>query len=358
LLNHLTIPGTVGCEGERAPVRFLALRNGWRTRLLIAALAVAAPIAAAADLGPQGVVRKFCQADGLGLRVNVRGWAEVAPLVSWTFEPAWDHVVLITGYSVGPPRPTESGNVIVNVTYGVVGQLSARGLDTSDGTESVAFEVHVPEEAGWRITGPPPAPHIFNSRVDVDSMRQSLETGGVNFLADTLFIWQMFRSAGWNVALTPTFSLLDGSAFRAVDRPAVGDVVVYLRDGHPYHVGLLEAENQVVSSTLNAGIVRTATDAFAGDIKYLRLIEPDAAEDESVHTAFDAGAPRAVVPPGGAPRPRPARTPTPELHKKKATPKAGTSHVRKPLAAKRAKPAVRKKAKRPRATPTATDQPR
>jgi hypothetical protein len=336
---------------------FLAPRPGRRTWLPIVVLAAVAPIAAAADLGPQGVVRQFCQADGLGQRVSVRGWTEVAPLVNWTFEPAWDHVVLITGYSVDSPRPTESGKMVVNVTYGVVGQLSARGLDTSDGTESVTFEVQAPEEAGWRITGPPPAPHIFSNRVDVDSMRQSLETGGVNFLADTLFIWQMFQSAGWNVALTPTFSLLDGTAFRAVDRPAVGDVVVYLRDGHPYHVGLLEAENQVVSSTLNAGIVRTAPDAFAGDIKYLRLIQPDATEDESLHAASDGGAPRAVGP-AGVPRPRPARTPTPALHKKRATPKAGTSHVRTPLASKREKPAVRKKkAKRPRPTPTPNVQP-
>ena len=31
-----------------------------------------------------------------------------------------------------------------------------------------------------------------------------------------------------------------------------GDLVVYLRDADVYHVALLEAQNQVVSSTVNA----------------------------------------------------------------------------------------------------------
>jgi len=70
-------------------------------------------------------------------------------------------------------------------------------------------------------------------------------------------------------------SSLAGTAWGNLKVMSVGDLVVYLRDDAPYHVGLLEAENQVVSSTLNAGIVRTTIDAFAGDVRYLRLIEPE-----------------------------------------------------------------------------------
>src|SRR5437660_2856655 len=51
---------------------------------LMLALTLIAPTVAAADLGPQGVVRQFCQADGLGQRVSVQSWAAVAPLVGWT----------------------------------------------------------------------------------------------------------------------------------------------------------------------------------------------------------------------------------------------------------------------------------
>jgi len=48
-----------------------------------------------------------------------------------------------------------------------------------------------------------------------------------------------------------------------------------------YHAGLLEAEDQVVSSTLNAGIMRTAVDAFAGQVTYLRLVQPDSVNWQS-----------------------------------------------------------------------------
>jgi len=106
-------------------------------------------------------------------------------------------------------------------------------------------------------------------------MRQSLQTGGVDFVPNSLFIWNMFQSAGWAVDFEPVEEFLNGRGFRTVTQPTSGDVVVYLRDGVPYHAGLLEAENQIVSSTLNAGIVRTPAAAFAGEVRYVRLVEPE-----------------------------------------------------------------------------------
>src|SRR5262249_24597755 len=79
-------------------------------------------------LGPQGVVRRFCQLDGEGLRLVGSSWAAFQPLVAWRFEPAWDHVALIAGYEVGGPYPTESG-MVVEVRYSVFGQVSAAGQD-------------------------------------------------------------------------------------------------------------------------------------------------------------------------------------------------------------------------------------
>lgn len=228
----------------------------------------------AVEFGPQGIVRQFCRADGLGKRVSVAGWDEIAPLVAWSYEPAWDHVALITGYEVGSPRVVAPNVIGVEVNYAVIGQLSALGFDAAVHLETVTFRLD--DKAGrWRIIGPPPAPHIFNSRADVESMRRSLEVGGLNFMPNTLFIWHMFRSAGWNVPLVATPDLQSGGAYRSVKQPKVGDVVVYLRDSVPYHAALLEADDQVVSSTLNFGVVRTATEAFAGEVKYLRLVQPE-----------------------------------------------------------------------------------
>src|SRR5215475_3198987 len=84
--------------------------------LLCASVASAVPVAAV-ESGPQGVVRQFCQADGLGLRVSPWGWSNVAPLVSWQLEPAWDEVVLITDYQVGPPHPVEGGALAIDVAF-------------------------------------------------------------------------------------------------------------------------------------------------------------------------------------------------------------------------------------------------
>lgn len=242
--------------------------------LILGAVLTTAHPSVAVENGPQGVVRQFCQADALGLRVNVSGWPYFAPIVSWSFEPAWDAVVLISGYAVDAPRPSEGTALEVDVRYTVIGHVSALGFDTDTHVETVTLRVHAPED-GWRIVGPPPMPHLFGSRVDVEAMRRSFEHGALNFLPNSLFVWQMFRSAGWNVPFQPTADLLGGNVYRAVETPRVGDVVVYLRDDVAYHAGLLEGENQVVSSTLNAGIVRTRLDAFAGDIRYVRLIKPE-----------------------------------------------------------------------------------
>ncbi len=238
---------------------------------LVIALALQAQ---ATEFGPQAVMRRFCQADGIGQRVRVAGWIEVAPLVAWNLEPAWDHVVLIGGYQVGSPGGYENGTVGVDVSYAVIGQVSAAGLDTAVHTETIEFRLQASPQ-GWRIAAPPLPPHVFATQVDIDAMRQSLQVGGINFLPNSLFLFQMFQSAGWNVPFVATADVLNGEAYRLVEQPRPGDVVVYLRDDTPYHLGVLEAADQVVSSTLNAGIVRAGTGAFPGEVRYLRLVEPE-----------------------------------------------------------------------------------
>jgi len=230
--------------------------------------------ARAVEFGPQGIVRQFCQADALGDRVTVAGWPTVAPLVEWPLEPAWDHVMLIAGYTVDPPRKVEGGALAVDVHYSVVGVLTALGLATETRVDHITYRVHAPDERGWQIIGPPPPPYLFGDRVDVAVMQRSLERGTSDYLPNSAFVWQMFRSAGWKVERERTPDLLTSDAFRVVDQPAVGDVVAYLRDTRPYHVGILESPDQVISSTLNGGVVRTALSAFPGDRQFLRLVDP------------------------------------------------------------------------------------
>ncbi|MFI5396742.1 MAG: hypothetical protein ACHQ9S_14500 [Candidatus Binatia bacterium] len=293
--------------------------QAWRTfppaLLVCLALAVVGPVGAV-EVGPQGIVRQFCQADGLGKRVSVAGWDEVAPLVAWSFEPAWDHVVLIAGYEVRTPRGIENGGVGVEVRYTVIGEVSALGLDAVVHIETAELQLEA-ADGRWRIIGPPPPPHVFSHDVDVESMRQSLELGGVNFLPNTMFVWRMFQSAGWNVPFVPTTDLLSGVPYRAVNEPKVGDVVVYLRDGVPYHAGLLEARDQVVSSTLNAGIVRATTDAFAGEVKYLRLVQPEPRLDPTPVPSLSPAGGALPSSPARTQAARPRRTATPIVKREK-----------------------------------------
>ncbi len=240
----------------------------------VSVLSAGAGAGHAAVRGPQTVVREFCQADAQGQRVSIQGWAEIAPLVAWAYEPAWDHVLLIAGYQVGSPRTTADNVLVVDVDYTVVGKVRALDGDTDVHVERVSFPLQTAEGMRWRITGPPPPPHLFVNRVDVDQVRQSLQAGAVNFLPNSLFLWQMFQGADWPIEFQPVETLLSGTGFRAVTEPKTGDVIVYLRDGVPYHAGILTADQQVVSSTLNAGIVRTSRDAFPGEVKYVRLVEP------------------------------------------------------------------------------------
>ncbi len=296
------------------PCHRRAARSTARTRVPMLLACVVLGLAqgtAAREVGPQSVVRRFCEADGLGQRVGIAQWSAIAPLVAWAFEPAWDHVVLVGSYEVGAPRGLEQGRVEVDVSYSVLGQVSALGLDTSVQVETATFAL-VAAEGQWRIVGPPPPPHLFWSRVDVERLHRSLEVGDVHFVPNTLFVWWMLRSAGWNVPLVPTSELLAGETYRLVAEPKPGDVVVYLRAGMPYHVGLLEADDQVVSATLNAGIVRSVVGAFAGEVEFLRLVQP-VAEEEAVPeptpapgvTPADASA--GVAPKGGTrPTPTPA----------------------------------------------------
>ncbi len=284
------------------------MRKSTKTIRLACLVLAAAVRTQAVESGPQAVVRQFCQSDGLGQRVRMPGWAAVAPLVDWPLEPAWDHVMLIGSYEVGSPRSDENGGIAVEVRYAVIGQVSALGFDTAVHLEAV--DLRLEASAGrWRIAGPPPPPHIFAHRIDIDELRQSLQSGGLNFMPDSAFVWQLFRSAGWNVPFVASADLLAGSTYRAVAKAHAGDLAVYLREGVPYHVGVFEAQDRIVSSTLNAGIVSTAPDAFAGELVYLRLVEPEAEPD--MEAEAEPQPEMATAPPPASPGSGAAATPGP-----------------------------------------------
>ncbi|MCX8073330.1 MAG: hypothetical protein N3C12_12900 [Candidatus Binatia bacterium] len=241
----------------------------------LSAVAVLLANSSAAQLGPQNVVREFCRLDALGARATLQGWPQVAPLVAWQLEPAWDRVVLITSYTVGWPVAEADDVFAIEVRYAVQGTVTATGFEQAPTVEARRYRVEPSDDGTWRIAAPPPPPHIFSHDVDIPAMQQSLQRGGVNFLPNSLFVWELYRRNGWEIPFEHTLALTRTQVFRRTEKATAGDVVLYLDEDTPYHVGVLESEDVVVSSTLNAGIVRTPVDAFAGTRRVLHLRPPE-----------------------------------------------------------------------------------
>jgi hypothetical protein len=249
------------------------IRARWRAApyafLALSFLGATYPVRAD-DPGPQNTLRRFSAADAMGARTG-GPWHEVAELVAWPLEPAWDRVVFITGYRIGSPETLEDGRVSISVDYAVVGEASAVGFETAPHLERVDFLLASAEGADWRIVSPALPPHVFGHRLQADDVVASLKHGRGTFVPNSLFVQQLLQAAGWDVPLVPTNTLLDEGVYGSVSSPRKGDLVVYVQAGVPYHVGFLEARDRVVSSTLNAGIMRTTPNAFMGEIHYLRL---------------------------------------------------------------------------------------
>ncbi len=284
-------------------------------------LSTASITAAQENLGPQGAVRRFCELDGLGQRLATATWPAFAAVVEWPLEPVWDHVALITGYQVGPPLPYDLESMAVEVRYSVVAQLSANGEGDQAYVEKVRFRVRPDDSGSWRVMGPPPHPHVFASGVDIGSARRALQPGQPRYLTNSDFVWQMFRASGWELDYESTADLPSGNSFRRVVQPAPGDLVVYFNNGTPYHVGILENEHYLTSATVNAGIIRTPLEAFAGELAYLRLVQPPPTATKVQPT------------PEATPTPQPTATPKP------STPKPARTAVTKKMAKGKSKPA-------------------
>jgi hypothetical protein len=239
--------------------------------MLGALLLASAPIHAA-DPGPQNVVREFCRLDANGARLGSHAWREIAPLLAWPFDPAWDRVVFVTGYQIGPTRALEEGRLAVDVDYGVVGEASALGFEPLSYRERVTFTLDTADEIRWHIVTPMLPPHVFGARVAGADVVAALKEGRGAFVPNSLFVQRLMRAAGWDVGYERTADLLSHATYGPVEEARVGDLAVFAQDGAPYHVGVVEGEGKVVSSTLNGGGVGTTPNAFLGDVPDLRLL--------------------------------------------------------------------------------------
>ncbi len=259
-------------------------------------------------MAPEQVAASFCERDGHGERLRPGGWPAIAPLVEWELEPAWDEVVLITGYEVGGLRRGEQG-LEVQVQYSVVARVTGQGVREVSEVEPAILRLVEAGAAGggepWRIAGPPPPPHVFANLVDADSMAASLAPESAQYLSNSAFVWQHLREQGVAVAYRQAAGWLAEGDFLGVSEPRLGDVVAYLHGGKPYHLGVYEGEDRVLSATINRGKARSRLNAFAGEIRYLRA-------NPSKATAIPSPPPTAE-PTAGVPTPEVQAAPEPAL---------------------------------------------
>ena len=239
----------------------------FRAIVLTLAVAVASAVGAA---DPIDTLRDFCRLDGRGDRLLPRTWPNVAPLVSWKLEPAWDEVILVDGYQLGSVRYEADGGATLDVTYEVTATVRAGAILRDAHEETRIYHLEVNENGLSRILGPPPPPHVFATAVDADSMAMSLHPENGQFLSDSVFVWQFLAGAGWNVSPFATHDIASVPELSEVRTPQAGDIVVYYDGEQPYHIGVLESEDVVLSATLNAGVRRAPLDAFAGTVQYRR----------------------------------------------------------------------------------------
>lgn len=237
------------------------------------------------------MLRAFCQADGNGARLRASGWSAVEPLVGWGLEPAWDHLSLIAGFEMGTPERRD-GVVVVKVDYNVVRVVRSSGARAEARMESRRYTLEPLDDGGWRLRGPPPPPYVFESQADAEAMVALLAPEGSPYTSNSAFVWQQLREAGFTLPYADVIDLPTAFGLRPERSANIGDLALFYNAGVPYHVGLVESDEGVVSATLNGGLRRTPFGAFAGEIRYLRPVS----DADTAATPSSTGSPRPAAP--------------------------------------------------------------
>lgn len=252
---------------------------------IIAAVVFTAP-ASAED--PLGTIRSFCRIDGAGVRLSPASWRQVANIVDWRLEPAWDHIKVIYGYEITTPH-RDGDRITAEITYYIAADVRAGAVTKRRRTETEALDLVRYGEHMWRIHGPPPLPHVFDYVVDMAELAELLKPESKQYQSASALIWNHLSDQGWDIPYESTEAIPASTHFEEVATAGPGDIAVYFTGATAYHVGVVESEETVLSATLNAGPVEAPFAAFSGTVRYWRpkhLSDGESAETKSARKAI------------------------------------------------------------------------
>jgi len=127
---------------------------------------------------PTEILKKYLSLDSKGARLDATSYETLRPYISWTDEPIWGHVIVITDYEVIDDvkqwQVVGLMEVVIPVEFKVLGAMyyESAGFVPDPQVERVGFRVKVVKGL-WRIVEPMLPPHVTHGRI-VNYVRQAL----------------------------------------------------------------------------------------------------------------------------------------------------------------------------------------
>ncbi len=130
----------------------------------------------AALIEPKSVVRRYCEMDAQGFRLNDETAKRLLAITTFKAMPAWRGFDVISGFEIVSAKPNDRG-VLVVVSYGILGRYET-GVGYSPSPRTQTLEVQTVEQQDeWKVLGDDDlfSPRILRART-IKWLRDQLAT--------------------------------------------------------------------------------------------------------------------------------------------------------------------------------------
>jgi hypothetical protein len=132
----------------------------------------------ALNRSPTDLLKKYLTLDLHGVRLEPLSHEAIRPYVVWKEEPAWEQVIVVSGYEVPEDHKRwqviNNLDVIIPVEFRVLGTVDLNNASFAEAPHMQEVRFHVKAIGGlWRIVEPLLPPHVGQKRM-VNYVRQAL----------------------------------------------------------------------------------------------------------------------------------------------------------------------------------------